>query len=299
MTPILLQVTGQVINLVGLVSPRTAGRLAFRLFSSTKSGKPSNDKERQLHAAAQASMAEATLHRLAIAGGDVAAWQFPPRGVPSGRTVLVIHGWGSRIDYLQALVGGLRDKGCQVIGLDLPGHGSSSGRRLTVPMAIEAIEAASQKFGPFDAAIGHSFGGFSLTLAAERALQQIPARLVLVAAPASATFVLAGFSEALGFSGRVRRALADQGQRITGHPVEHYSGPRVLAGLSVPTLVIHAEDDKEVGPEAARDYAASGPHVTLEWANGLGHRRIISAPEVIESIHSFIGGRNEPLKLSA
>ena len=38
----------------------------------------------------------------------------------------------------------------------------------------------------------------------------------------------------------------------------------------------------------ARRYAASGPNVTLEWANGFGHRRIVSAEPVIGRIVDFL-----------
>ena len=38
----------------------------------------------------------------------------------------------------------------------------------------------------------------------------------------------------------------------------------------------------------ARRYAAAGPNVTLEWANGFGHRRIVSAEPVIDRIVAFL-----------
>jgi pimeloyl-ACP methyl ester carboxylesterase len=58
-------------------------------------------------------------------------------------------------------------------------------------------------------------------------------------------------------------------------------------------LVLHAEDDKEVPALHARRYAASGPNVTLEWANGFGHRRIVSAEPVIDRIVQFLAEDRE------
>lgn len=297
------KVIGPVFNGVGLVAPGVAGRLAFRLFSSTRGPEPTNDKEAALLAAARPSMAEGRLVRLIIMGGEVAAWDFPPSGKPNGQTVLVVHGWGSRIDYLQALVGGLRAAGNRVIGLDLPGHGGSSGRMMTVPMAIDAIDAASRQFGPFDAVIGHSFGGFVLVLAAAGMLADVPAhpvpKMVVVASPAKAKRVFQVFGRTLGFSNRVQNALELEVKRISGRPIEDFDASQCLAALDCKALVIHAEDDKEVHPDAARAYGSAGPHVDLHWANGKGHRRIISSPDVIEIITRFVDPETVEQRLSA
>ncbi|MBN9056528.1 MAG: alpha/beta hydrolase, partial [Rhizobiales bacterium] len=67
-----------------------------------------------------------------------------------------------------------------------------------------------------------------------------------------------------------------------------FDAARGAGRLDAPILVIHAEDDKEVPALHARRYAASGANVTLEWANGLGHRRIVSAEPVIARIVDFL-----------
>ncbi len=294
-----IKVTGRLVNLAGLVSPALAGRLAFDLFCSTRPAEPSTAKERQLFASGRQSMSQARLVRLIIVGGEVACWHFPPIGQPSGQTFLVVHGWGSRTDYLHGLITSLRQTGAEVIGLDLPGHGKSGGRKLNIALAVDAIDAANRQFGPFDTMIGHSFGGFAAVMAAAGAMPDVPAtppgRLVLVAAPASAESVFAGFSKALGFTSRVRKALAKQAQRVVGLPVSWFSGPGMLADLNVETLVIHAEDDKEVPADAARAYEKAGPHVGIVWAYGLGHRRIINSPDVIGTILSFVENRPQML----
>jgi pimeloyl-ACP methyl ester carboxylesterase len=272
---------------------RLAGRIAFRLFSSTGSAEPKTDKERKLLAMSRNAMREAESMMLPIHAGMVAAHRFPPIGEPNGKTHLVVHGWGSRIDYMQGIIQALRKTGATVVGLDLPGHGGSTGRHLTVPLAIEAIDAAWRQFGPFEAVIGHSFGGFVSAMSAagpeDWMRRRTPARLVLIGSPVAAEHVFSQFSGHMGFTRKVSRAMDEEVQRIAGQPIAFFSAGRMLAGKpELPVLVLHAEDDKEVSARAARLYAEAGPHVRLEWLNGLGHRRIVNSPQTIDAITKFL-----------
>jgi pimeloyl-ACP methyl ester carboxylesterase len=288
----LIRSMGAGLNMIGLMSPRAAGSLAFWLFCRTGSRKPNSAKEAALFAAAQPRMREATIEQIAVTDGSVAAHIFSPLGPENSRTCLVLHGWGSRIDYIQALVTGLREAGFRVVALDMPGHGLSSGRKLTVPLTLEAIDRAWQRLGPFYAMIGHSFGGYNVIMAAHGAMDTIPAhpasRLVAVASPSDAIGVFSRYGRMLGLSSTVQAALHARILQISGRPVEHFSAARMLGDITTPTLIMHASDDKEVPVQCGLDYAAAGPHVNFVRADGLGHRRIISSPEVMERINSFL-----------
>lgn len=287
-----LKIMGRAINLAGQVSPRLAGRMAFTLFTRTRSPKPQTAKERALFDESAPLMAQARRETVLIGDRPVAVHVFAPIGNGNGRRVMFTHGWGSRIALTQGLVTGLREAGFSVHAIDLPGHGDSVGTSLHAGIAIQTLAAVWQRFGPFDAMIGHSFGGFMSVLAAHGALDGqplSPPRIVLIAAPADVRRVLRYFSKGLGLSDRVSAALTAALERATGRPVEASFGPQYLAASGVPTLVLHAAEDKEVGADAARAYAEVGPNVTLTWLDGLGHRRIVNSPEAIEAITRFLG----------
>ncbi len=72
-------------------------------------------------------------------------------------------------------------------------------------------------------------------------------------------------------------ALEAEVGHVTGRTLDEYDAGRGVRDLGRSVLVIHAEDDKEVSAEHARAYATAGDHVRLLWANGFGHRRIVSA----------------------
>ncbi|HWU65071.1 MAG TPA: alpha/beta fold hydrolase [Ensifer sp.] len=287
-----LKIMGRGINLVAAVSPRLAGQLAFSIFTRTRNPEPKTGKERALFAESAPRMAEARREMVEIDGRPVAVHVFPPIGEGNGRRVMFTHGWGSRIALTQGLITGLREAGYAVHAVDLPGHGDSPGRSLHAGFAIRTLESVWHRFGPFDAMIGHSFGGYMTVLAAHGALGSpplAPPRIVLIASPADVRRVLGYFSRGLGLGKPASAALTSALERATGRPVEASFAPKYLAASGIPTLVLHAQEDKEVGADAARAYGDAGPNVTLAWLDGLGHRRIVNSPEAIEAITKFLG----------
>jgi pimeloyl-ACP methyl ester carboxylesterase len=288
-----IKVTRLALKTVAAFSPETAGQLAFRLFSITPSRKPKSGKEKAALAAAEPVMARARLVTLSFAGGWVTAKHFEAQsaGGPTKR-ILLVHGWGSCSNYLAAMIDGLTAGGAEVVALDWPGHGASPGRTLTMPAAVRAVDAAWRQFGGFDVAVGHSFGGASLACAAGGVVDDVPShvarKMVLIGAPSEMTWLFKGFGKYLRLSAKAQAALENMVVRLSGRRLEEFDAARILGMLTTPVLVIHAQDDKEVSADHARRYAVAGDNVELEWANGLGHRRIVSAAPVIARINAFI-----------
>lgn len=284
------------------VAPRLSGRAAFELFCRTPSVKALSDGERRAVDRAAGFMAEARHHRLKTKKGCVMVHEFRPEpGRVSAGTVLVIHGWRSRTEYMRALIEGFRNAGYRVASLDLPGHGQSLGRRLNMVNAVESARVASDWFGPFKAIVGHSFGGAVAANAIAgsiNGIQPVAAeRLVLVAAPSSLPAIFADFGRMLNVGPRSQVSMADQVKRLSGRPLDEFTGDRQLAEAPVPTLVIHAPDDREVPADHARRYAGAGSHVRLHWADGLGHRRILADKGVVERAVGFVTGHQDTVSL--
>ncbi|RWO57251.1 alpha/beta fold hydrolase [Mesorhizobium sp.] len=284
------------------VAPRLTGRAAFELFCRTPNAKILSDGERRAVDRAAGFMAEARHHRLKTKNGCVMVHEFRPEpGRRAAGTVLVIHGWRSRTEYMRTLIEAYRDAGYKVVSLDLPGHGQSQGRRLTLVSAVEAARLTGEWFGPFVAVVGHSFGGAVAANAVVGSVKDVPPlaaeRLVLIAAPSSLPEIFNDFSRMLSVGPRSQAAMADRVERIAGRPLHEFTGDRQLAGTPVPTLVIHAPDDREVSADHARLYAGAGDHVRLYWADGLGHRRILADRGVVERAVDFVAEHREPVSL--
>jgi pimeloyl-ACP methyl ester carboxylesterase len=274
------------------VAPSLTGRIAFELFCRTSNPNKLGERESKAVARAAGLLAEARKHCLTTRTGNVTAFEFRPLSGESLGTVLVIHGWASRTEYMKPLIESYRDAGYRVVALDLPGHGHSSGRRLTMLHALDAARVVGEWFGPFAAIAGHSFGGAVAANAVAGTVNGIPPlaaeRLVLIAAPSSMPAIFEDFARLLNVGPRSYRVMAAQVERLTGRPLEDFVASREFALSQPPTLVIHSPDDREVSADHARMYAASGDHVRLHWAEGLGHRRILSDAGVARLAVSFL-----------
>jgi pimeloyl-ACP methyl ester carboxylesterase len=296
-----LTMTRGLFGMADAIAPSLAGRIAFELFCRTSDPAKVTPAEKRLLDNARPFMAKARHHRLAVGKLCVSAFDFRP---PSGRytrTVLIIHGWRSRTEHMRHLIDAFRNAGARVISIDLPGHGSSTGRRLHMANAVAAAQAADMWFGPFEAVVGHSFGGAVAMNAVAGSVEGISPvraeRMVVIAAPSSMPVVFEDFGKFLNLGPRSQTVIAGIVERIAGRPLSSFVGRDQLEANPVETLVIHAADDKEVSPEHARMLATAGSHVELRWANGLGHRRIIADPSVaVQSVDYVL--RDEPVAVS-
>lgn len=293
MASIGLKVIRGLLGVTELISPRLAGRAAFELFRRTPAQRSMTDGEKRAVERASGFMAEARHHRIRTRHGCVVLHEFrPPQGRSPAGTVLVIHGWRSRTEYMQALIEGYRNADYRVVSLDLPGHGGLSGRVLDMARAVEAANLAGQWFGPFAAVVGHSFGGAVAVNAAAGSVAGFAplatGRLVLIAAPDSMPRLFAEFGRYMHLGSRAELAFAGQVQRVSGTPLDLFVSSKLLARLPIPVLVIHAPDDREVPAKDAQDMAKAGSHVSLAWADKLGHRRILTDAKVVEKAVGFL-----------
>ncbi|MGL4242293.1 MAG: alpha/beta fold hydrolase, partial [Beijerinckiaceae bacterium] len=179
--------------------------------------------------------------------------------------------------------------------VDLPGHGLSSGKRLNMPLAVEALAAARRAHGPFHGIIGHSFGGAVAIVAASGAVPAYRAldlkRIVTVAAPDRMSTYFNAFGRMIGLSGNAQAAMNDRVRSVAATTLDRFDGRARLAGMPVPTLVIHDRDDREIPFADAESMAEAGSHVRLHATEGLGHRRILQSASVARAAAAFLAGK--------
>jgi pimeloyl-ACP methyl ester carboxylesterase len=288
-----LEVTRLGFSLLQAVSPTLAGKAAFMMFCRTPPAKPKGEKAIAAHAAGAAKLAGAERFLLRLGGGRRAhAYRLNGGAIGRRKRYLMTHGWGSSSSYMADLIAMLAGTGAEVIALDFPGHGRAGGRFLHMGLAVKAIAAAQARFGAFDAVIGHSFGGAALMVSATRVLGNVEPiggdRIVLIGSPSAMRWLFVDFGRAIGLKPQAQAVLEGEVERVTGRRLDDVDAGTAAGTLHRPVLVVHAEDDKEVSALHARRYANAGANVRLFWANGFGHRRIVSAEPVLKTIAGFL-----------
>jgi pimeloyl-ACP methyl ester carboxylesterase len=275
------------------MSPSLAGAVAFQLFCRTADpGKLTRGERRAVDGAAE-FMASARHHGINLGKRRVVVHEFRPDtpNITAGR-VLVTHGWRSRTEFMRAPIEALVAQGYRVYALDFPGHGASSGRRLDLKLAVEAVKAASDWFGPFLAIVGHSFGGAVAVNAAAGSIEGVEAaptaRIVTIASPTVMEDIFDGFGDIVGLAPHSLRHMKASVNAEAGRPLSDFNSRALLTAMPVESLLIHSRDDREVAPYHAELVAGAGKHVTLEWLDGLGHRRVLTDARVVRSIVQFV-----------
>jgi pimeloyl-ACP methyl ester carboxylesterase len=267
------------------IAPRAVARLAFELFCRTQNPKRLPTKQKAIVERAEKRMVRGTTELVDFGGGKVNVYHFPTRSGETRGSVVLLHGWASQAAMMTSFIEGLTDSGFHVLAIDLPGHGRSSDRRLHVALAVRALVAVHHQTGPWHGMICHSFGGMVATALLDGSIKGVEPvhlqRLVLIAAPESATDILRNFGGFIGLGPAAQQRLEDLVQTVAGRSIERFKGADQLRRQPVTTLVLHAPDDKEVPFRNAEAFADAGPFVTLSPKPGLGHRRIILAPDVI------------------
>lgn len=278
-------------TLLQFITPRFAGRVAFYLFCRTPSVRPKGKRAKATHAAGEAWLTRAERIELHLDGGGQAlAYRINGGAHVNQPRYLVTHGWASGMHYMTAVLAMLAETGAEVIGLDFPGHGEAGGKTFQMLLAVKSIAAAKERFGEFDAAIGHSLGGAALIVSAAGILSKPLSvrKIVTIGSLSEMESLFSEFGAAIGLKPTAQLALEDEVKLVTGRVLADFDVGTAAGRIDAEILVIHSEDDKEFSASHARRYATSGENVRLFMTNGFGHRRILEAPPVLSAIGAFV-----------
>jgi pimeloyl-ACP methyl ester carboxylesterase len=285
-----------VFHIAGSVAPTVAGRAAFELFCRPPVRPLDRGTERLIERMSPL-FARAQARRVPFSDGSVQTyWWRTSNGSSRGR-VLLVHGWTGRAMVMGLFVEPLLKAGFDVVAMDLPAHGNSSGSRLNMPIGARAVQAVARSFAPITSAITHSFGGPVMALALEGGPPLLGGleldKVVLIAAPNKLTAMTDRFAKSQGLSAAVHNALNDHVSRAANRPIETVETGTLLCRARTPALIIHDESDADVPFDRAEAICASAPRATLMRTTGLGHTRIIISSAVVRASIRFLSAASQ------
>lgn len=219
---------------------------------------------------------------LRVDGTRIAAWTWG-----AGPAVYLVHGWGSRGARLAAFVAPLLAAGYRVVTFDAPGHGASDGRLSSMPQFARTLMAVVEAAGPAAGVITHSMGGSAATLAMHWGLA-VP-RAVFVAPVADPPAWVARFALMLGMREDTVARMKDRSERRLGLSWDALHVPTMARAMRVPLLVFHDRDDEIVPVTDGEGIARAWPGAQLVRTDGLGHKLVVRAPQVVRGAVGFLG----------
>lgn len=204
----------------------------------------------------------------------------------SRKKVLLVHGWAGRSTQLFAFADKLLEKGYMVISFDGPAHGKSTGNRTTMLEFLSTVKAITETYGPFEAAIGHSFGGMCLYNATADFLD-------------IKTFV------AIGSGDKVSDIIKNFAKNLTLHPwsaeriqnrlekkwklkADDFASHQVARKIDIPVLIVHDTQDGDVPVSCAYNIRQNLKNSSLLISDGLGHTKILRDQRTVNKCVEFI-----------
>lgn len=261
------------------IAPARAVKRAVRIFIT-----PFSSSRKR----AQAAKLDAEMRRgeLSVNGQRIATYTW---GDPTRQPyVLLVHGWSSFGLRYQPWVKPLRDMGYALVAFDQPGHGLSDGQHCTLPDFIETVREVGRHYGDSALTIAHSLGGAAAVLAQGEAWHS--EKLILIGPAADPVAATQRFSRFVRLGGHLTVRMHESLEAMTGINIHDLQVHRHLRSLGQPALIVHDMDDHEVPWAEGERYARHWHGARLHTTQGLGHHKVLDAPEVIDVSLAFLRG---------
>jgi pimeloyl-ACP methyl ester carboxylesterase len=264
-------------KLLSAISKKNAAEQAFKLFCTP----PSRDKKKL-----PAIFKEGEKLQFRFKEYDIAGYRWNKGGQ---RKVLILHGFESSAINFAGYISPLIKKGYEVLAFDAPAHGYSSGKRITAIIYRDLIKYVNENYGPIQSYMGHSLGGFVLSLALAEMPHDTSYRAVFIAPSAETSTAITNFCRLTGVDDKVKKEFENLINRISGHPVSWFSISRTLKNIQAKILWVHDEDDP-VTPfgDALKVKAENYSNIQFVITKGLGHSRIYRDANIIGTIVDFL-----------
>ena len=206
--------------------------------------------------------------------------------VYSRKKVLLVHGWCGRSTQLYAFADKLLENGYMVISFDGPAHGRSSGKTTMMPEFLETIKNINTTYGPFEAAIGHSFGATSLYIATSEFLTI--KSLVAIGSGDKISDIILNFSKNLNLKKKSAQLIQSRLEKKWKIKVDDSSSSTVAKKINIPVLVIHDKTDGDVPVNCAYEIRKNLKKGSLLITNKLGHTKILRNEKIVMKSINFI-----------
>lgn len=204
----------------------------------------------------------------------------------SPKKILLVHGWSGRGTQLFKIAETLVEQGYSVVSFDAPAHGKSAGNSSIMLEFIASIREIDSKFGPFEAAVGHSLGGMALFNAVKDGFQI--KHLVTIGSGDVVKDIIDDFISKIKLKKSTGLLLSHHFEKKYNKTMDSFSAYLSAKEVTIPVLVIHDENDADVPVSASIHIHQQLKNGSLFITKKLGHRKILGDEIVIAKTIDFI-----------
>ena len=201
------------------------------------------------------------------------------------RTILLIHGWGSKaLDFYDLIKGLMAVPDVKIIAFDAPGNGSADGNLSNLFLFAEAIKEIEKIYGIPDVMIGHSLGG----MAAVRVMHEThkyPRHLITIAPLINLKENFKGSMTNVGVSNDSQQLFLDDFETLYQQSINSFHVEEMYDFADSITHTLIYEQNDTVTPVAdIEEFLVQHPEVIPMKNEHTSHAKIISDAAVISTI---------------
>lgn len=280
-TPFQLRMLRLALRSTSVVAPASTDRMAAKLFFKPR-------RSTRARAPVVAGL-EAKAFQIESSRGRLAAWSWG-----EGPTVLLAHGWEGFAAQFVPFIRPLVEAGYRAVAFDMPAHGLSEGTHVSAIDMAAAIREVADDVMPFvgkerlapHAIIAHSLGGAAASFAMSEGLGA--ERVVLLAPVADPILFAQRAASFLTLSPKRTKGMLRAVEEFAGKSFDQLDVREKARRMTASALIFHDVADAEVPFAHGRDVAAAWPGAEFVALEGLGHRRLLKDPAVVERAVQFV-----------
>ena len=202
------------------------------------------------------------------------------------KKILLVHGWSGRGTQLWSIAEKLLKNGYSIISFDAPAHGKSAGKTSDMTEFVAAIHELEKQYGSFHTIIGHSLGAMATLNAVKNGVKT--GKIITIGSGDIIQDIVNEFIKKLGMTIATAKEMTKLFEKKFNATINSYSAYIAAKEITVPTLVIHDSDDKDVPVNTSKHIHKHLKNGQLLITDNLGHRKILGDKNVINNILNFI-----------
>ena len=264
------------LNSLSYLQPKTATKIAYRLFSEPRKGKLTKENLPEVLKNIPMQRFSADENHL-----ETYIWQ------GNENVILLVHGWESNTSRWEKMLPYLQKKGSTIIALDAPGHGLSGGTEFNVIKYAAYIDVAVKHFKP-SVLIGHSIGGAACIYYQSHYQNTDLKKMVILGAPSDYHLIVSNYVALLSLNKKMRVLLENAFSKKFNRDINAFSMATFAKEIQIPGLIFHDINDDIVAFGEGQKIANSWKHSSFIETKGLGHSLHSDAvyAKIIEFLHS-------------